>query len=107
MNWTKTLPTKSGYYWWRKYNHKSESIYYVFYDLEQSIAKENLTRTEPLSSYDPITKVQPENRVFYCRWCHEGLYDKQKLEDVGGEWYGPIQKRWFFGGLGSTNSSCT
>ncbi len=27
---------------------------------------------------------------FYCRWCNSGLYDRAKVKEVGGKWYGPI-----------------
>lgn len=90
MNWTKELPTKWGYYWHRKNQYKQESIYYVFFDHDESIAKENANRSEPLSRYESILAVKPENVVLYCRWAHEGLYDKQTLEKVGGEWFGPL-----------------
>ncbi len=62
MNWTKELPTKDGYYWWRKYKFKSNSIYYVF----------------------------NRDGVVMCRWAHSGLYDKETVKEVGGEWYGPL-----------------
>lgn len=60
--WTKNLPTESGYYWWRKYKYKNHSIYYVFV----------------------------RGDIVYCRWAHEGLYDLQKVSDVNGEWLGPL-----------------
>ena len=82
MIWTKILPNKPGYYWWRKNQYKSESIYYVFYDHAESV--------KGCSRYESIVNVKPENRVLYCRWTYEGLYDKQSLENVGGEWYGPL-----------------
>lgn len=91
MEWTTKLPTESGYYWYRKNKYKQENIFYVFYDHAKSIAKENANRPDPLSRYDSILAVKPENRVLFCRWCHEGLYDKHSLEDVSGEWYGPIK----------------
>ena len=49
MNWTKTLPTEAGYYWWRKNQHKAESIYYVAYDMDKSIANE--LKDGPVSRY--------------------------------------------------------
>jgi len=89
MDWTTTKPTQSGYYWWRKNKYKAESIYYVFTDHDQSIEKERQSNPN-VSRYESITNIKPENRVFYARWCHEGLYDKRKLDEIDGEWLGPL-----------------
>ncbi len=48
QDWSKTLPTTAGYYWWRPYLWKSVSIYKVFV----------------------------VDGVVWCRWAHDGLYDK-------------------------------
>lgn len=72
LNWTKELPSKLGYYWWRPYKYKSHSIYFVF------------------QGYNGVTGKYEGD--FYCRWCHQGLYDKQIVKEVKGEWYGPIQE---------------
>lgn len=95
MNWTTDTPTEDGFYWRRKNKYKHEGMYYVFTSRHESIAKENSQRekegVELLSRYDPITAVRLENRVFYCRWVGETLCDKQRLEEVGGEWHGPLK----------------
>jgi hypothetical protein len=94
MNWTKAVPTKPGYYWWRKNEHKSEHIICVYTDIHESIKAENANREmlglEPISRYSSINEVQLINRVFYCRYSGEYLSDKTTREAVGGEWYGPL-----------------
>lgn len=94
--WTKELPTKDGYYWVRKNQYKSEHIVYVWADHDESIKTENQLRQEngiePLSRYDPITKVSQENKVFYARYVGETLSDKVKLEELQNkEWQGPLK----------------
>lgn len=71
MNWTKDLPIDAGYYWWRKNKCKQESIFYVFISLKESVGK--------------------ENNVLYCRWSGEILIDKVRVDEQGGEWYGPLK----------------
>lgn len=69
MNWTNELPAKQGYYWWRKNKFKTVIIRSVW------------------NPHDPNTEVWD---TWYCRHCCETLCDKEKVSDVGGEWYGPI-----------------
>jgi hypothetical protein len=71
INWTKDLPTDSGWYWNRKNKFKKENIYYVWISLEESVGK--------------------DVNVLYCRWSNEQLSDKRRVEEVGGEWHGPIK----------------
>ena len=64
--WTKQLPTKPGWYWWRRYRYKAVSMYYVHSDYPNTVAE-------------------------YARECNGYLVDKERLVDIGGEWWGPIQ----------------
>ena len=49
------------------------------------------SKMDPFHATPSIVNIKPENRVLFCRWAHEGLYDKQSLAEVGGEWYGPLK----------------
>lgn len=71
MNWTKDLPTDYGLYWNRKNKYKKENIYCVWISLEESVLK--------------------DVNVLHCRRAGESLFDKERVEAVGGEWYGPIK----------------
>jgi hypothetical protein len=71
MNWTENLPTDEGWYWNRKNKYKKENIYYVWISLEESVLK--------------------DVNVLYCRRSGQSLFDKERVESIGGEWYGPIK----------------
>jgi hypothetical protein len=62
-HWSPVRPIRMGYYWWRRNRFKTDSIYYVFF----------------------------AEGIWWARWCNEGLYDRQPLESICGEWDGPIQ----------------
>jgi hypothetical protein len=71
QEWTKELPSKRGYYWWRRYKWKAIIILYVW---------------------------QEQNGEWYCRDNREFPVDKVVLKDFtqethkGGEWIGPISE---------------
>lgn len=92
--WTKSLPTKDGYYWFRKNQYKNENMVCVFYSHDESIEKENKERKEKnlelLSRYDSILKVSQHNIVYYARFVGQWLADKHTLETLQGEWQGPL-----------------
>jgi hypothetical protein len=89
MNWTTTKPVTDGFYWFRKNQYKNEFIVYVFFDHAESIANEQKDNPN-FSRYEPITKVQPKNRVMYVRFSGASPSDRASLDSINGEWYGPL-----------------
>lgn len=63
--WTKKLPDKPGYYWWRRNKYKNEIILYV--------------RRHETFNED----------VWLCRRC-DILADPTGFTDWVGEWFGPL-----------------
>lgn len=59
--WIK-FPDQTGHYWFRKNKYKATVLYYVWHDHGSS----------------------------YCRRSAREIFEKELVEEVNGEWYGPI-----------------
>jgi hypothetical protein len=66
MAWTKELPTKTGFYWWRRYRYKAVCMCYVWQD--------------------------KASHIWYYRYCGDILYDYHELASLNpqGDWWGPL-----------------
>lgn len=64
MNFTKTKPTLAGYYWNRRYRYKALVLYRVW---------------------------GTDTKMLCRRIDLDTLCEKETLDEVGGEWYGPVE----------------
>ena len=68
MNFTKTIPTKPGAYWWRKDSNHKSMICYVFF------------------TSHPFKGEQDE--TLHCKKLNNDHYES--VRKMGGEWCGPL-----------------